>query len=142
MKNFNHEYNDRMEDMLDQFMNKIVERKMGEIERCVRKTENRLKKLQHVIKDKHEETRSIRNISEHRIKRSHSRSKRDASPRTTPNTSLPRNPVRKNMLSQQPASVESFSASKSKVSDNSKASSMQFEVIATKYEEMIKNKTT
>ena len=85
--------------MLDQFMNKIVEKKMVEIEKCVRKTENKLKKLQLVIKDKHEETRSIRNISEHRIKRSHSRSKkRDASPRTTPNTSVPRNPGRKNIL--------------------------------------------
>ena len=90
--------------MLDQFMSKIVEKKMGDIERCVRKAENKLKKLQHVIKDKHEETRSIRNISEHRIKRSHSRSKRDASPRTTPNTSVPRNPVRKNILTQQQAS--------------------------------------
>jgi len=53
--------------------------------------------------------------------------------------SLPRNP-RKTATTHQPPAVETPSATKSKQSDNSK-SSMQFEQIASKYEEMIKTKT-
>lgn len=52
--------------------------------------------------------------------------------------SLPRNP-RRTITGHQNQSAE-ISASKSKHSDNSK-SSMQFEQIASKYEEMIKTKT-
>ena len=54
--------------------------------------------------------------------------------------SLPRNPRKTVTGIQPPPAVEIVSASKSKQSDNSK-SSMQFEQIASKYEEMIKTKT-
>jgi hypothetical protein len=118
-----------VEDMLEQFMQKVVETRFGEIEKHVKKTDNKLRRLQLVIKDKDEEFRSLRNINEHRYKRSHSR-KRDASPMTPTYNSLPRNP-RKTATSHQPA-TEIPSASKSKHSDNSK-SSMQFEQIASKY---------
>ena len=40
--------------MLETFMNKVVETRFGEIEKHVKKTENKLKKLQLVIKDKDE----------------------------------------------------------------------------------------
>ena len=53
-KNLSNEYNDRMEDMLEQFMQQVVESRFGEIEKHVKKTENKLKRLQLVIKDKDE----------------------------------------------------------------------------------------
>ena len=125
---------------MEQFMQKVVETRFSEIEKHVKKADNKLRRLQLVIKDKDEEFRSLRNISEHRYQRSRSR-KRDASPMTPNYNSLPRNP-RKTVTSHQPQPVvtEVPSAAKSKQSDNSK-SSMQFEQIASKYEEMIKTKT-
>jgi dsRNA-specific ribonuclease len=95
-----HEYNDKIEEMLEQFMQRVVEKKFGDIEKHVKKAENKLRRLQLVIKDKDEEHRSIRNISEHRIQRSKSRNKRDYSPMTNPNlSSVPRGP-RKTLLAQ------------------------------------------
>lgn len=94
-----------------------------------------------MLKDKEEESRSIKNIAEHRIKRSISRSKRD-SPRNNTHSSVPRAPTRKNLAAQptpNTLAVDNSSGSKSKQSDVSK-SSVKFEQIAVQYEEMIKEK--
>lgn len=79
---------------------------MGEIDKHIRKTENKLRKLQFSMKDKHEERISHRNITGHGMARQRSRSKhnRDVSPKTNPNTSVPRAPTRKTLLSHNPTS--------------------------------------
>jgi hypothetical protein len=102
----------------------------------------KLKRMHLKLKDKEEDFISKRNIEEHRLRRSHSRSKRDSSPKQTNYNSLstaPKIPSRKAMVSQPSATLNVDSASKSKQSEHSK-SSQQFEVIASQYEEMIKVK--
>ena len=56
-------------------MQQIVQPKMIGIDKHIKKTENRLKKLQYVLKDKYEEKVSARNIMGHNIIRHRSRSK-------------------------------------------------------------------
>ena len=72
-----------------------------EIEKHIRKNQNKLRKLHLMVKDKEEESRSIKNISQHRLKRSISRTKKDNSPRNNNSySSVPRGPNRKNTTGQ------------------------------------------
>lgn len=102
----------------------MIKKKIYEIDKYVRKNDNKLKRLQLKIKDKEEEYRSNRIIQEHRSKRSSSRTKRDTSPKQTyynSVTSAPKIPIRKvNSQLSPPPNIDS--ASRSKGSDMLKSS--------------------
>jgi hypothetical protein len=67
---------------------------MAEVDKAVKRSENRLKKLHLKEKDQEYAQRSRKLIEEHRSKRSHSRSRKDGSPRQNYNSmsSMPRMP--------------------------------------------------
>jgi hypothetical protein len=62
-------------------MEEVIKKKLYEIEKYVKKNDNKLKRLQMELKDREEEYVSKRNIEVNRMRRQHSKSKRALSPK-------------------------------------------------------------
>ncbi len=69
-----------LEEQLERFMENVVKKGFFEMEKQVKKSENRLRNIAINVKDEFEEIKSSRLIKEHQLRRSNSRSKRDLSP--------------------------------------------------------------
>lgn len=69
-------YNETVELCLEEFFDEVIKKRLYEIDKYVKKNENKLKKIQLKLKDREEDERSRKIISEHQSKRSNSRSKR------------------------------------------------------------------
>jgi len=69
-----------LEDNLEQFFENVVKKGFFDIDKQLKKYENRLRNLAINVKDDYEELKSSKLIKEHQLRRSNSRSKKDLSP--------------------------------------------------------------
>jgi hypothetical protein len=69
-----------LEGHLDNFMENVVKKGFFDIEKQLKKSDNRLRNIAINVKDEYEEHKSSKLIKEHQLRRSNSRSKRDLSP--------------------------------------------------------------